>query len=97
MIDVVRPKYSWGFLKRACLHCNQPTRERVTHYFYIVQKSGRWKRFPAHGAEHYLCHAQTCIDWRCIKLREDISKTAKDAASEIAKAELEQFNKLAGP
>lgn len=82
-VPFIRPRHSWSFFKGKCLHCNQFTRERVIHYFHIVKRNGLWKSFPVRNAEHYLCHQQTCIDWRCIKLREEIRKAAEEATEAI--------------
>lgn len=84
-VSFIRPRHSWSLWKGRCLHCNQYTREQVTHYFHILRKTGSLRRLPARNYEHYLCHQQTCIDWRCIKLREEIRKMAEEAAKEIAK------------
>lgn len=96
-IGGIRLRHRWSFLKRKCLHCNRLTRERVVHYFHIVKKKDRVQRWAVRNAEHYLCHSETCIDWRCIKFREEIYKAAGETAREIAKVQLEQFGKVTGP
>ena len=95
-ILTVGPKHSWSLFRKKCLHCNEETRERVIHYFYYTVEKGRLKIWPAQNAEHYLCHSRTCIGPSCIKLREDIRKTAVKAAKEIAQTQLEQFAKVTG-
>ena len=66
------------------MRCTIYTREQVTHYFHIKNGNGRLKCLDCKNYEHYLCHAETCIDWRCIGLRAEIRQAAK-AAEVIAK------------